>query len=275
MTKNLFSLLLLINFMHNIRSECLSNSFEIIPGITTGSERSITTFIKVTTNQTNPNEYTTNCLDYLEITAKSINDLRREKYNMSPELINQTFNYSFNSLNVLSDYNISIGLKIKNNDEIFSKLDVNYFTCFSQSGPPENLEAIKVNNDLLNLKWNEPSNINAPNICYYSITRRFLDESKKIEYKTNQTFFSFSGADLKRDFEILISSYNDVECYKQNYPVAVKCENKGFNKTSSSSVSYIFYANKDPSTTTKPNSSPSLKYNYYLILFFGMIFLIF
>ncbi|CAF0738782.1 unnamed protein product [Brachionus calyciflorus] len=266
----LSTILLLSHLFDKIKAQCLPNTFDIQLNLISVKELDIITFYRVTTNQSNPIEYTRKCLDILNFSAKSPNGLQITTITFNPDDLNKVLNYTFEKLYPLANYQISIGYKVKNFLDLEYKVNTTYHTCFSSPGKPEDLTA-QSDGKSLNLKWRKPSTINAPDICYYLVTKRFLNETKPEEMRIYPEMFSFSGEDLKRDFEVRVSAYNDYECYRLKYPAAFKCAQLG-QKTASSPV--VIYKYK--SNTIHPfNSSNCLNFlSKSLIFLYFLKFLI-
>ncbi|RNA09449.1 hypothetical protein BpHYR1_032713 [Brachionus plicatilis] len=234
MIQTIISIAILLQ-IGSIRSQCLNNSFFLDNYQPIVDETKINIFIKISTNTSD--EDVIKCLEKIVITAQT--DLSKKQYNFSIDInsTNSYKNYVLDKLEPLSLYNITLGYKIKNNDKIFDGPVIESFSCFGSPGEPQDLSASS-GKDKLDLSWKRPSTVNAPDICYYLVEKRFLNQSKGTEYKVNETSFSITGDDLKRDFEVRVSTYNDYKCYKERFPAAEKCQKIGQNKTSSNYVKY-------------------------------------
>ncbi|CAF1082650.1 unnamed protein product [Brachionus calyciflorus] len=137
--------------------------------------------------------------------------------------------------------------KLINKTKSFLFFSSNWTNCFGNPDAPSNL-TIKTDGKILSLNWKKPLITHSPDICYYKIIRQFLDNSKIDEFIVTETRFNFSGDDLKRDFQVDIYAYNDVECYIYEYPVARYCSETGTNTTYGIPLRYVYRA--EPSTTT-------------------------
>ncbi|RNA12514.1 hypothetical protein BpHYR1_046113 [Brachionus plicatilis] len=202
----------------SIRSECLENSFLLNTFDPIVVENTINIFMKISTNESNAYEYTIQCFDKLVITAQT--NLSENQFNFMIDNSSTISykNYVLDKLEPLSLYNLTIGYKIKNNDKIFNVSVIESYTCFGTPGDPQNLMANRGKNTL-EVSWNRPITINAPDICYYLIEKRFLDQSEGREYEEIKTSFSIID-DLNKNFEVRVSTFNDYKCYKERYPAA-------------------------------------------------------
>lgn len=254
----------------SIRSQCLDNSFQLINFDPIVDETKIYIFIKVSTNQSNMYEYTVQCFDKLLITAKSIKNSNQFNFNLNLNATNSFQGYLLDKLEPLELYNITIGYKIKNKNKIFENLPIQSYTCFGTPQEPFNLTAI-YNESSLILNWKRPSTINSPGICYFLVVKRFLDQANGIEYREVNTSYGFTGDDLKRNFEVRISAYNDYECYKDQYLAAEKCkQQQNLLKTSSKYINFIFKENPE-NYSTKLKISFEIYFtilSFYKILFY-------
>lgn len=260
-------LILFLN-IGSIRSQCLDNSFQLINYEPIVDEAKIYIFIKVSTNQPNMIEYTTQCFEKLLITAQSIKNKIQFNFSINFNASNSFQPYLLDKLEPLELYNITLAYKIKNKNRIFENLPILSFTCFGTPQEANNLTAF-YNKTSLILNWEKPSTINSPDICYYLIVKRFLDQSNGIEYQEVNNSYSFDDNDLKRNFEVRISVVNDYKCYKDQYLAAEKCkEQQNLIRTSSRYVNYIFKENTQ-NYSTKFKISFKI---YFTILIFSIFF---
>lgn len=267
MNKLIF-LFFIYKYIKIISSQC-SDSVEITSSIIAVDKNDIRIYFKVKLNVANPAEYIENCIDYLKCSTKSKDVSYGDVfYSMKKDDLDKLIVFNLTNLKPLNTFNISIGFKLKNLNNIISKQNLTLSNCFGDPSQPENLN-INTNDNMLTLNWKQPSKINAPYLCYYLITRQFSGQSKKEEFKTNQTRFSFT--DLSRDFEVKISAYNDVDCYKNNYPETEYCTEIYNNKTSSSTISYFYKANQN--TSTKPSNTASY-FSITFVVYYNLILLI-
>lgn len=259
--------LLILLKIGSIQSVCFENSFNLTKYDPIVDETKITLIIRVTTNQPNMYEYTTECFDKLVVIAQSLTDKKQIDFNLDQNATNEINFYKLENLEPLSLYNITLGYKMKTSDKLIEQLSFESFSCFSTPGEPVDLKAVLDINSL-KISWKKPLIIGAPDICYYLVIRRFLDQSKGTEYEVTENSYTFTGDDLKRSFEVRVSTFNDYKCYKNQYPVAEKCKQIGQIKTSSKIVSYMY-------KTQSENSSICLKLSLKLCLFILFIFKLF
>ena len=147
--------------------------------------------------------------------------------------------------------------------------------CFGVPKKPENMY-LENNGNSLVLRWTKPQNANGLEVCYYNVQLPYSRENST-NYKTIQNFFPIPENFQKQFFEIGLSSFFDVECYKNKNPVALKCELMGKINARSDTVRLEYRPSSPLSTlaTKSPNSSNRLQLSSVIVLIEFFLFYLF
>lgn len=258
MKKILFYFLISLNYYKALKAQCYNDSFGIYSSSIVLTSDSFNLSYGIYSKIQNYTEYADRCLEYVEITTLTqYNETYYRNY-LKSEDMNKTFNFSLDT-KPLTNYSVSLIYKVVNITNNFFLLGGNWSSCFGNPDAPNDLK-VHQQNKILFLEWEKPVVTNSPGICYYKVIRQFLGQSEIEEFKTTQTAFNFSGEDLKKDFQVDIYAYNDVECYIEDYPVASYCSIIGQNLTRSTSLRYFYKSETDTTTKIKiPTTSTENK----------------
>lgn len=108
------------------------------------------------------------------------------------------------------------------------------------------------------ITWAKPNIINAPDVCYYKLRVRSIDNANRFEKDLDTTFYYLRKEDLVKELEVKLSSINDPKCYKDKFQFATICKVEG-------SKELIL---KVPASDQSPNSNANMVFkNFNLILF--------
>lgn len=168
----------------------------------------------------------------------------------------------FENLNYLVDYQIKIlyNQKSPDSNKQYDAKTHDFTTCYGEPTKVKNLNTNMGNNGRLEIKWDRPDTVNAPNVCYYEVIIADSNSNEKKKYETDQLSFVDPDSYPKYSKSITVlainsNKFNGRLCYPQFK--TDNCKNRGSGGTT---IKWDYVAPTNPPTTTKKNNASALRY---------------
>lgn len=178
--------------------------------------------LKKSISNKNLSEYASKCLEEIIFEYKKSGEVgvktKIEKFNGK---LNSSV--SFYDLAYLSEYEFNIKYVQKNGFKYDVRNPLKINTCFGQPSELTNFTWIEKGNQV-EINWNPPQIINAPKVCSYHIFVIKRDKKEMNLIVQSDTKYIYNGN--LTNTELLISAYNEEQCYKADNPNVDKCVNK-------------------------------------------------
>lgn len=177
-------------------------------------------------------------------------------------LANQPQQAIFENLNYLVDYQIKIlyNQKSPDSNKQYDAKTYDFTTCYGEPTQVKNLNTNMGNNGQLEIKWDKPDTVNAPNVCYYEVFIVNSNSNEKKKYETDQLSFVDPDSYPKYSKSITVLAINSNSfkgrlCYPQYKTDG--CNNRG---SGGITIKWDYVAPTNPPTTTKKNNASALRY---------------
>ncbi len=113
-------------------------------------------------------------------------------------------------------YRITTSYYLNNNQKFDNKDSVVYETCFGVPNKPRDLQSRTLSKDCdLELNWQAPIVVNAPNVCYYFLKVTSKSGKEIISKNVFDDKYVISGLTSGDDYNVVLEAINDVSCYRQ------------------------------------------------------------
>lgn len=257
MPKKLFSIVLSLTFVISITTTtslssppkqklkavapCTPNMFTLtwFNSMSSYLNETLNTFIRLASSSTDTTNYS--FADYInscfkQITYRVVNKQSGSTLTTNyPPPTNIANNQILHSFSFAYDFytNSDVVVTYEQNDPFGGEVagfTKNKTTCFGIPAGTMNYEIVKsVDNSSYLITWTEPSVINAPTICYYTIGVQLENEMNEREFRIDDV--GNRRFNLTRDIvpirsRIQIGAVNVHLCYAQMYPLFGQCSNQ-------------------------------------------------